>query len=794
MYYLAFLSISMAMLGMTAGSLLVYFKMDKITPDNMAGYLSRLSTGFALAVFVCFLVQLASPLPVVKIGTVAIVWAKAIILLATPFVVSGIVVSLALTRSQYPVSIVYGVDLLGAATGCLAVLLLLNLLDAPSAVFAVAGLIALAGVFFRHAAAGSPRDGRFPDWKILRRPGLVAVAFLVLTIANASTRYGLQPISAKFGTIHTDPEFEFEKWNSFSQVGAYPSLETGALLWGASPTLPKDLSVERRLLSIDGFSGTMMPHFTGDLGSVGFLKYDVTNLAYAARSSGRAAIIGVGSGRDLLSAYLFGFRDITGVELNPIFIDFLRDPAKLRNYAEIADLPGIRLNVDEGRSWFARTSEKFDVIEMSMVDTLAATGAGAFSLSENGLYTVEGWRIFLSALEPDGLFTVSRWHSPTAPIEIGRTTSLAMAALFSLGEKTPRNNIFLASSGSLGTLIVSRHPLSAVDVGALRAAADRLQFKILASPDSIPTEPVFRDLLSAVSTDDLDARAARYWLDLSPPTDARPFFFNQMRLSNLKNLRFTVDEYRRSRSDHTGSSLVVVGNLVAMSTLFLLILLSLLAVIVTIILPARSAIADVEPRLAIAGSAYFLLIGLGFMFTEIGLIQRISVFMGHPVYALGIVLFAVILSTGLGSLLSQWLAPLRPTGLLCWLALLAAYLFGLPEWLPGVTHSSVESWGLPARALTSVAVILPAGILMGYGFPTGMKLVMTQDARPTPWFWGVNGAAGVLAAGLAVACSIAFSIDTTIRVGGFCYLMLVPAALTLMRPQLGARRATVIPQ
>ena len=171
-----------------------------------------------------------------------------------------------------------------------------------------------------------------------------------------------------------------------------------------------------------------MPHFTGDLGSVDFLRNDITNLAYAARNSGRAAIIGVGSGRDLLSAYLFGFRDVTGVELNPIFIDFLRDPKKLRNYAGIADLPGIRLYVDEGRSWFARTTEKFDVIEMSMVDTFAATGAGAFSLSENGLYTVEGWRIpFLSALEPDGLFTISRWHSPTAPIEIGRTTSLAMA-------------------------------------------------------------------------------------------------------------------------------------------------------------------------------------------------------------------------------------------------------------------------------------------------------------------------------------------------------------------------------
>jgi spermidine synthase len=792
MYYLAFLSISMAMLGMTVGALLVYFKLDRINPDNLSGYLSRLCTGFALAVFVCFLLQLASPLPVVETGTVVIVWLKAIILLAAPFIISGVVVSLALTRSRFPVSITYGVDLLGAATGCLAVLLLLNLIDAPSAMLAVAGLIALAGVCFR-VGADRVRDDCPPDWRILRRPGLVALALLVLAGANASTRYGLQPISAKFGRVQVNTDFEFEKWNSFSQVGAYHSIVEKPALWGPSPTLPADLTAESRLLSIDGFAGTTMPRFSGDLHSVDFLKYDVTNLAYAARNHGRAAIIGVGSGRDLLSAYLFGFRDVTGVELNPIFIDWLTDPRKLRHYAGIADLPGIRFFVDEGRSWFARTPEKFDLIEMSMIDTFAATGAGAFSLSENGLYTIEGWRIFLSALKPDGVFTVSRWHSPTAPVEIGRTTSLAMAALFSLGEKTPRQNIFLASSGRLGTIIVSRHPFSAADLHALHEAADRLQFKVLASPDQIPTEPVFDDLLSATSTDDLDARAARYWLDLSPPTDSRPFFFNELRLSNLGDVRSTINEYRRFRSYYAESGLVVVGNLVAISTLFLLIALSLLAVIVTIILPARSSIHNVEPRLAIAGSTYFLLIGLGFMFIEISLIQRISVFMGHPVYALGIVLFSIILSTGIGSLLSQFLAPSRPAGILFWLALLVVYLFVLPLWLPGLMHSSVESAGLLTRALVSIAVILPAGVLMGFGFPTGMRLVMQQDPQPTPWFWGINGAAGVLAAGLAVACSIAFSIDTTIRVGAVCYLLLAPAALVLVGLPIGARRASVTP-
>ncbi len=178
-------------------------------------------------------------------------------------------------------------------------------------------------------------------------------------------------------------------------------------------------------MTIDGFAGTWMPAYSDEPGRLDFLRYDVTNLAYHARHEGRAAVIGVGSGRDMLSAHLFGFRDITGVELNPIFVDLLTDPAKLRAYAGIADLPGVRFVVDDGRSWFARTEEKFDLIEMSMVDTWAATGAGAFSLSENGLYTVEGWKTFLSAHNPDGLFAVSRWHSPhsTVALVVARSSS-----------------------------------------------------------------------------------------------------------------------------------------------------------------------------------------------------------------------------------------------------------------------------------------------------------------------------------------------------------------------------------
>jgi hypothetical protein len=213
-------------------------------------------------------------------------------------------------------------------------------------------------------------------------------------------------------------------------------------------------------------------------------------------------------------------------------------------------------------------------------------------------------------------------------------------------------------------------------------------------------------------------------------------------------------------------------------------------VVFVIVLPARSSVRLVDLRLALTGSAYFLLIGLGFMFVEIGLIQRISVFLGHPVYALSIGLFSIILSTGIGSLLSERFNLERPIHFLVWLAALAAYLLSLPQWLPIVTHSWLEASTLLLRALASVVVIFPAGLLMGFGFPTGMRLTTAIDPRPTPWLWGVNGAAGVLAAGLAVACSIGFSVDATIRVGGICYIALLPLALLLWRLKVTPTRVT----
>ncbi|MDA9459584.1 hypothetical protein XI00_36030 [Bradyrhizobium sp. CCBAU 21359] len=785
LYYMAFFSISTAMLGLTGGALIVYFKLSYINPKNVCAFLSRIATAFAIFLAICFLLQLGSPLPTIRWATFGIIWLKAILLLAAPFVVAGIAVSLALTRSSFPVGITYGVDLLGAAVGCLVTLAVLQWMDAASAMFMVAALGAAAGWFFARTSSEPVPDDSVLNWRVLSKPGVISIALTLLASANTLVKLGLQPVPAKFGRIESLSSFDYVKWNSFSRVAVKRPHIGPPFLWGASDTLPPNAVVEQRGMNIDGFAGTTMPKYSNVPGAMDFLRYDITNLAYFARHEGRSAVIGVGSGRDVLSAHIFGFRDITAVELNPIFVDLLTDPQKLRSYAGVADLPGVHLVVDDGRSWFARTREKFDLIQMSMVDTFAATGVGAFSLSENGLYTVEGWTTFLNALSSDGLFTVSRWHSPTATVEIDRAVSLAAAALMTLGVENPSDHIYVAGVSNLATIIVSRRPFASADLQKLNESSQILHFSVIASPGQAVTDPLLADLLAARSLADLNARAVRYFLDMSPPTDAKPFFFNQLRLTHLGDMITMARALRSGQSPLLHGGLVAVGNLIAMGTLFLIILLSTLVVIFVIVLPTRPSVRRVDLRVALAGSAYFLLIGLGFIFIEIGVIQRISIFLGHPVYALSVGLFSIILSTGIGSLFSERFTPERPIHFLFWIGALATYVLSLPLWLPLVTHSWLESSTLFLRAFASVLLIFPAGLLMGYGFPTGMRLTTAIDPTPTPWLWGVNGAAGVLAAGLAVACSIGFSVDATIRLGGICYILLLPFALLLRQISAG---------
>ena len=771
-YHLAFFAISIGMFGMTAGAVWIYLNAGRFSRATLNRDLTVFSSAYALSVALSLLLQVGS-VPVLALSaTTLVVWMEVAIIMSVPFFFAGVVVSLALTRSPFPVGKVYAADLMGAAAGCLGVLEILNLLDGPSAILAAGAVAAVGAWMFRLLPGVALLPAKRRMERILLRPAPLAIGLALVAAANSQTRFGIQPIVVKNEVDRRDNVY-YEKWNSFSRIMVRNPWKGAPLLWGPSSTLPPGTEVEQYRLNIDGDAATSMFRFSGDVRDANYLRYDITNLGYTIRNSGRAAIIGVGGGRDVLSARVHGFQDVTGVEINPIFIDLLTRREPFRSFAGLADSRGVRFAVDEARSWFARSVDRFDLIQMSMIDTFAATGAGAFTLTENGLYTTQGWKIFVEHLTPNGVFTVSRWYSPGDVNETGRMVSLAMATLFDSSVAEPRKYLFLASNQNLATLILSRAPLTEAELKDLRLAADKYGYQVLLSPGLPPASSVLADITESPDRQSLERLTDAYAFDLTPPDDNRPFFFNQLRLAPLLH---------GLRSSVAANSGVKSGNIIATGTLGVIVLVSLILVLTTIVLPLRPAIGNIGSQFAVLGSLYFVLIGIGFMLVEIALLQRLSVFLGHPIYSLSIVLFSIIMFTGIGSFVSER-AQLNTRGRFCvWGMSLTIYLAALP-WLIAHGVGSFESATLPWRAGLSVLLIGPAGLLMGFGFPTGMRLIMSRDRRPAPWFWGVNGAGGVLGSACAVAISMTFGISTTLMLGAACYFAILPVGSLLEAKQ-----------
>ncbi len=783
-YHVSFLVISIAMFGMTLGAVRVYRGDAETQRKTLLYVAAKGSLYFGVSLPVAVLLSMTVPIIDSRFALTAIFLPTVALLTGLPFYFAGMVISLCLTRSPFKVSAVYGYDLLGAAAGCLAALLLMEVLDTPSALLMAAAIPMASGLCFRRAAMGSAADQPLFDEK----PLVTGVALLLIfgTVNATLDKPLVYPLFAK-GVAVPQSTIDLDRWNSISRVTVHTEWEgKRPFLWGPSTRLPDSARATYRNLIIDGEAGTPLTRFDGtSFGDLDFLAYDITSLAYRLSGLESAAVIGVGGGRDVLTAKYFGVDSVVALDVNSTQINLLRNDPHYRSYTGFDKLENVELVRSEARSWFSRNRESFDIIQMSMVDTWASTSAGAFALSENGLYTVEAWRVFMDDLAEGGVFTVSRWlNRPDMP-ETGRILSLAVAALLDRGARNPRAHIYLAGTTlptkNLSTLILARDPLTQTQLDVLDEAAGEMAFEVIVSPRRSTAAPMLKAIVEAGNEDELESATAHGFLKLFPPTDAQPFFFNQAPLGRPLEL------FRLARD---GTAPFVPGHVRASLNLFFVILFSALMVALVILYPLRRSVEAIDGATFIGGTAYFFLIGLGFMFLEISLLQTMGLFLGHPSLGLAVVLFSLILSTGIGSLASGRLPLNSRSRIIVWVALTAGYFLiaGL------VIHRiflELTELTLALRALACLALTIPGGILLGFGFPTGMSLCERRNNRITPWLWGVNGAAGVLGSAVAIATSISLGLDKTMMLGALCYALLLPAALLLSRPRSAKVRAGV---
>jgi hypothetical protein len=742
-YHFAFLAISIALLGLGAGGVFAYLLKSRLSNYSTRALASGLCMANAILVVVVLEIVLHSRVSL-EVSTKNFLRLTAIYLAAAvPFFLTGLLFSIVFARETRRIPRLYGADLCGGALACLAVVPLLNWLGGPNAIL-VSGIALGVAAMIWASDATERRNG-----------GIIALALVALTGANYSGRL-IDIVYAK-GMFRNPAWVEFARWNALSRVEVDRQGQAKAIVIDA------DASTYIMNAEVSRWHET---EWEKDLMSA------PPALANVLRPHGQYAIIGPGGGVDVLRAVANGSPSVTGIEINPIIATTIMR-GRYADYAQhLYERPEVHMHVTDGRSYLRATAERFDIVQMTLVDTWASTAAGAFALSENNLYTVEAFREYFDHLKPDGMIAITRWEF-RHPREALRVVSVAMEALHQLGVANPARNFIVTSQGSLDedgipvVVLAKKTPFTSEEENAVTAHCDRYA---QLDPLYLPSQPGKNPFSELIASNDPYAYARSYAYNVSPVSDNAPFFFFTLKAGQILG----------ERGLHHGIDWKVnLGVLV----LLLVLVISAVAVMLFLILPLllKSGATRQSPLPLL----YFIAVGLGYILVEIAFIQRFVLFLGHPTYALTVVIFLLMVSSGAGSLISRRWLPRAEMGwvpLVAVLVALVTYVFLLPSRLVALVGLSFE-----LRLLVSAVLLIPLGFVMGMPFPTGLRALADlgdQKHRQEPsssdnaveWAWAMNAGASVLGSVLAMVIAIQFGLTVTLACGAAAYLL----ALVLM--------------
>jgi len=747
-YHFAFLAISIALLGLGAGGVFAYLLKKRLARTDTRALAARLCIDNSILVLFVLEIVLRVPVALEVSGRNFLHLSAIYVAAALPFFMTGLLFSVVFARETWRAPRLYGADLGGGALACLTVVPLLNWIGAPNTILAASVAMAAAAMIW----AASPTTRKVAG-------GLLAL-FVVLIVANHSSR--LIDVTYAKGLFRDPGWVEFARWNALSRVEVDHQ--------GQAKTIVIDADASTFIMSCD------LAHWHDTTWERDLMSAPPA-LANVLRPRGEFAIIGPGGGVDVLRAVANGSPSVTGVEINPIIADTIMR-GRYADYAmHLYDRPEVHIHVTDGRSYLRSTPQRFDVVQMTLVDTWASTAAGAFALSENNLYTVEAFREYFEHLKPDGMIAITRWEF-RRPREALRVVSVAMQALHSLGVADPARNFIVASQGPLDedgipvVVLAKKSAFTPEEESAVQA-----HFKKYAELAALylPSNPAKNPFAELIASNDPHQFSQSYSYNVAPVSDNAPFFF-----FTLKPGQILAEGLRRQGIDWK----VNLGVLV----LILLLVISLAAVLAFLILPLALQGGRQSPLPLL----YFVAVGLGYILVEIAFIQRFVLFLGHPTFALTVVIFLLMLSSGAGSLFSRrWLprTELARRPIVLVIAALLVDVFFLPDWL--------EAWvglGLYARIGVSGLLLAPLGFVMGMPFPTGLRALAASPIVGIPsganvednaveWAWAMNAAASVLGSVLAMVIAIQFGLTVTLTCGVAAYLLAL-----LLLPTLRAQR------
>jgi len=770
-HHFAYMMISLALLGYGVSGAFLMLLQRPLLRHFAASYLCNIAL-FGVSTVACFLLAQQIPFNAEELlwDPWQTVWLlSTYLLLAVPFFFAANAIGLALVYYRARLSRIYAADLVGAGLGSIGILVLLFAL-LPVQALTVLGLLGIA------AALIAVRE--------LRQRSIIA--WLLLSLIAAML---LSP-----GSWRT---LEMSPYKGLSQtllvrdtrLIAQRSSPLGLLSVVESPTIPlrhaPGLSLNARtepppqlavFSDADGLS--VINRYSGDSLTLAYLDQLTSALPYHLRSIRRGLILGAGGGADVLQARYHDVAQIDAVELNPQFARLLTT-----DYADFAGhlyaLPGVTLHIAEARSFVAGSAGDYDLIQVSLLDSYAASASGQYALSENHLYTTEALGEFLQRLAADGFLSITRWIK-LPPRDTLKLFATAIDALRASGVEDPGQQLILIRGWQTSTLLIKNGTVSATDIERLHAFCATRSFDVAWYPGITPEESNrynrlrtawFHDAAVALLGEQRERFLDDYKFNLEPSTDDRPHFFHFFKWRTLQEV-LQLREWG-------GAALADAAYLVLVATLAQAILASLLLILLPIWLYRRRMRPGQQRVRHSVVVGYFLLLGLAFLFIEIAFIQKFLLFLHHPLYAIAVVLSSFLVFSGLGS---AWLgrAAVRTkrgkqltwaisgivmlgTLYLLWLGPLLDQLAALPD---------------IARILISAVLIAPLAFCMGMPLPLGLAQLADYAPDLIPWAWAINGCASVISAVLATLLAIHLGFATVIATALALYalaLWLFPA-------------------
>lgn len=772
-HHFAYMMISLAMLGYGVSGTLLTLLRKRLLP-NYGAVFALCAAASGISAMGAFL--LAQQLP---FNPLEIFWDTRqpfyllllYLLLAVPFLFSASCIGLTFARYGAASHRVYSFDLLGAAGGCLLALLLLFLLP-PMAALRAVSLLGLVGAALA--------VWHFNLRSRLMLPLLAVIALIITTALPSSwTQLRISSYKSLSQTLQVPGMRVVEERSS--PLGLLTVVESLRIPFRHAPGLSLNAMQEpppQLGIFTDGDGLSALTRFDGRLEPLAYLDQTTSALPYHLLRQPHVLVLGAGAGSGVLQALIHHVPQVEAVDIDARMVDLVRN--RFADFSgNLYRRPEVTIHVAEARSFVEASDARYDLIQVELMDAFSATSSGLYGLSESYLYTVEGLQSYLRHLKPGGMLALTRWIT-LPPRDLLKLAATAIAAQEREGVALPGQRLALIRGWQTGTLLVKNGEFTAGEIAEIRAFSAARSFDVewlpgLAREESnhynVLDQPYFYDGIQALANTQKQDFIDRYKFDIRPSTDDRPYFFHFFRWQ-------TLPEILRLHA-RGGLSLLELGYPILLATL----LQAMLASAVLILLPlwlglrGESSIRAVPGKLATF--SYFALIGFAFIFIEISFIQKFTLYLGHPLYAMAGVLCAILLFAGIGSrntpLMLRWS---REKGFSHAYILSAGIALMVLLNLLASTLLMQFGVGMPAiiRIVVVTALIAPLAFLMGMPFPIGMARLDAAAPALLPWAWGVNACATVV--GAVVAALLALHLGFT-GVATLAILLYLSAASAL---------------